>query len=46
MNYKLCFVSPELLYSFCLYGKMYEVPVEGRQGLVHAMSLIFENINI
>lgn len=34
-----------ILYSFCPYGKIYEVPVEGRQGPVHAVSLIFENIN-
>lgn len=34
-----------ILSSFCPYGKIYEVPVEGRQGPVHAVSLIFENIN-
>jgi len=34
-----------ILKSFCPYGKIYEVPVEGRQGPVHAVSLIFENVN-
>ena len=35
----------EILNSFCSNGKIYEVPVENRQGPVHAVSLIFDNIN-
>jgi NDP-sugar pyrophosphorylase family protein len=34
-----------ILNSFCPEGKIYEVPIEGRQGPVHAVSLIFEHIN-
>lgn len=34
-----------VLNSFCPEGKIYEVPIENRQGPVHAVSLIFENIN-
>jgi bifunctional N-acetylglucosamine-1-phosphate-uridyltransferase/glucosamine-1-phosphate-acetyltransferase GlmU-like protein len=34
-----------ILSSFCPNCKIYEVPVEGRQGPVHAVSLIFENVN-
>lgn len=35
----------KVLESICPYGKIYEVPNEDRQGPVHAVSLIFENIN-
>lgn len=35
----------QILNSFCPNGKIYEVPVEGRQGPVHAVSLIFDNID-
>jgi len=34
-----------ILQSFCPNGKIYKVPVERRMGPVHAVSLIFENIN-
>ena len=34
-----------ILNNICPTGKIYEVPVKGRQGPVHAVSLIFENIN-
>ena len=34
-----------VLQSICPQGKIYTVPVEGRQGPVHAVSLIFDNIN-
>ena len=35
----------EILTNFCPHGKIYEVPVEGRQGPVHAVSLIFDEID-
>ena len=35
----------EVLNSFCPQGEIYDVPVEGRQGPVHAVSLIFNNID-
>ena len=35
----------EILNSFCPQGEIYDVPVEGRQGPVHAVSLIFNNID-
>ena len=35
----------KILKSFCPNGKIYEVPLENRQGPVHAVSLIFEHIN-
>ena len=35
----------EVLNSFCPNGKIYEVPVEGRMGPVHAVSLIFDAID-
>ena len=34
-----------ILSNICPYGKIYEVPVEGRQGPVHAVSLIFNEID-
>lgn len=34
-----------ILNKICPYGKIYEVPNEGRQGPVHAVSLIFDNIS-
>lgn len=34
-----------VLKHICPTGNIYEVPVEGRQGPVHATSLIFDNIN-
>ena len=34
-----------ILNSFCPKGKIYQVPIEGRQGPVHAVSLIFEHID-
>tara|TARA_B110000483_G_scaffold240420_1_gene320966 strand:+ start:152 stop:1765 length:1614 start_codon:yes stop_codon:yes gene_type:complete len=34
-----------LLNKICPLGKIYEVPNEGRQGPVHAVSLIFDNIS-
>jgi len=34
-----------ILNSFCPYGKIYKVPVINRKGPVHAVSLIFDNIN-
>jgi NDP-sugar pyrophosphorylase family protein len=34
----------DILNGFCPNGKIYEVPVKGRQGPVHAVSLIFDNI--
>jgi len=34
-----------ILKSFCPHGKIYEVPVIGRQGPVHAVSLIFDKID-
>ena len=33
------------LNKICSYGKIYEVPVNGRKGPVHAISLIFNKIN-
>ena len=35
----------DILQDFCPYGKIYEVPVEDRQGPVHAVSLIFDEID-
>jgi NDP-sugar pyrophosphorylase family protein len=35
----------KILNSFCPHGKIYEVPVEGRYGPVHAVSLIFDSID-
>jgi NDP-sugar pyrophosphorylase family protein len=35
----------EILLSFCPHAKIIEVPVENRQGPVHAVSLIFDSIN-
>ena len=35
----------EILNDFCPHGKIYEVPVEGRQGPVHAVFLIFDQID-
>lgn len=35
----------EIINSFCPHGKIYEVPVKGRKGPVHAVSLIFDKIN-
>ena len=34
-----------ILMQICPSGKIYEVPVEGREGPVHAVSLIFEDID-
>ena len=34
----------QILHDICPDCKIYKVPVEGRQGPVHAVSLIFENI--
>jgi bifunctional N-acetylglucosamine-1-phosphate-uridyltransferase/glucosamine-1-phosphate-acetyltransferase GlmU-like protein len=34
-----------ILNNISPYGKIYEVPVEGREGPVHAVSLIFDNID-
>lgn len=34
----------EILNKICPTGKIFEVPVEGRQGPVHAVSLIFDSI--
>jgi len=34
-----------VLNNICPNGKIYEVPVEGREGPVHAVSLIFDNID-
>lgn len=34
-----------VLNNICPSGKIYEVPVEGREGPVHAVSLIFDNID-
>lgn len=33
-----------VLNNICPHGKIYQVPVEGRMGPVHAVSLIYENI--
>ena len=33
----------EVLNKFCPHGEIYKVPVEGRQGPVHAVSLIFDD---
>jgi NDP-sugar pyrophosphorylase family protein len=35
----------QILNNVCPSGKIYEVPIEGREGPVHAMSLIFDNID-
>ena len=35
----------KILKDICPNGKIYEVPVVGRQGPVHAVSLIFDSIN-
>ncbi len=35
----------EILENICPTGKIYEVPVEGREGPVQAVSLIFDNID-
>ena len=35
----------DILNGFCPNGKIYEVPVKGREGPVHAVSLIFNEIN-
>jgi NDP-sugar pyrophosphorylase family protein len=35
----------EILNNICPYGKIYEVSVEGREGPVHAVSLIYDNID-
>ena len=34
----------DILHKVCPGGKIYEVPVEGREGPVHAVSLIFDEI--
>jgi bifunctional N-acetylglucosamine-1-phosphate-uridyltransferase/glucosamine-1-phosphate-acetyltransferase GlmU-like protein len=35
----------EILYKICTHCKIFEVPVEGRQGPVHAVSLIWDSID-
>jgi NDP-sugar pyrophosphorylase family protein len=35
----------DILNSFCPQGKIYKVPIEGRQGPVHAISFIFDDID-
>lgn len=35
----------EVLHNICSTGKIHEVPIDGRQGPVHAVSLIFDKID-
>jgi bifunctional N-acetylglucosamine-1-phosphate-uridyltransferase/glucosamine-1-phosphate-acetyltransferase GlmU-like protein len=35
----------QVLKNICPSGKIYEVPIQGREGPVHAVSLIFDNID-